>query len=590
MRKFTNINNRNELADFLSIQRKTLTYLLYIEGIDDFYDEFYVPKKNFGFRKIKAPKTKLKYVQKKLAVALLNYQKEISENKKFIFKLSHGFEKGKSIITNAKVHRNKRYVINFDLEDFFDSFHFGRVKGFFEKNKYFKLSEEVALCIAQLTCYKGTLPQGAPTSPVITNLIAPILDFRLLKIAKKYKLDYTRYADDLTFSTNNIHFLDIKDEFCDELTKEINKAGFKLNDNKTRLQFKDSRQIVTGLVVNKKINIERNFYKKTRAMAHSLYQNGEFFIDGKKGTMKQLEGRFSFIDSIDKYNNKVDDIKHSSSNLNGREKEYKKFLFYKYFFMNDLPLIVTEGKTDIIYIKAALKKLCTKYPQLIEEDDNKYNFMLSFFEHSKRFRYLFGMSQDGADTIKNIYNCYVDGKNEDIRFPNYFKILSVLCNVKPHNPVILIFDNEIINREKPLYKFFNSIKFENNEIKEQLKEKLIRENWIKLPLQVKKDNNNEKRIKELNNDNNLFLMTVPIINGKTECEIEDLFNKKTLEIKIKGKSLDRTGKKDRDKFYTKDEFSRYIMEHYDKIDFSGFEKLLDIIDAILKEYKKENVQ
>ena len=526
MRKFTNINNRNELADFLSIQRKTLTYLLYIEGIDDFYDEFYVPKKNFGFRKIKAPKTKLKYVQKKLAVALLNYQKEISENKKFIFKLSHGFEKGKSIITNAKVHRNKRYVINFDLEDFFDSFHFGRVKGFFEKNKYFKLSEEVALCIAQLTCYKGTLPQGAPTSPVITNLIAPILDFRLLKIAKKYKLDYTRYADDLTFSTNNIHFLDIKDEFCDELTKEINKAGFKLNDNKTRLQFKDSRQIVTGLVVNKKINIERNFYKKTRAMAHSLYQNGEFFIDGKKGTMKQLEGRFSFIDSIDKYNNKVDDIKHSSSNLNGREKEYKKFLFYKYFFMNDLPLIVTEGKTDIIYIKAALKKLCTKYPQLIEEDDNKYNFMLSFFERSKRFRYLFGMSQDGADTIKNIYNCYVDGKNEDIRFPNYFKILSVLCNVKPHNPVILIFDNEIINREKPLYKFFNSIKFENNEIKEQLKEKLIRENWIKLPLQVKKDNNNEKRIKELNNDNNLFLMTVPIINGKTECEIEDLFNKK----------------------------------------------------------------
>lgn len=213
MRKFTNINNRNELADFLSIQRKTLTYLLYIEGIDDFYDEFYVPKKNFGFRKIKAPKTKLKYVQKKLAVALLNYQKEISENKKFIFKLSHGFEKGKSIITNAKVHRNKRYVINFDLEDFFDSFHFGRVKGFFEKNKYFKLSEEVALCIAQLTCYKGTLPQGAPTSPVITNLIAPILDFRLLKIAKKYKLDYTRYADDLTFSTNNIHFWILKMSF-----------------------------------------------------------------------------------------------------------------------------------------------------------------------------------------------------------------------------------------------------------------------------------------------------------------------------------------------------------------------------------------
>src|SRR5699024_7070708 len=110
-----------------------------------------------------------------------------------------GFIPGKSIITNARIHRNKRLVVNIDLKDFFPSFHFGRVRGFFEKNKYFLLSREVSTIIAQLTCYKGSLPQGAPTSPIITNLICQILDYKLLKIAKKYKTDYSRYADDLTF-------------------------------------------------------------------------------------------------------------------------------------------------------------------------------------------------------------------------------------------------------------------------------------------------------------------------------------------------------------------------------------------------------
>lgn len=121
------------------------------------------------------------------------------------------------------------------------------------------------------------------------------------------------------------------------------------------MQFKDSKQVVTGLVVNKKINIERNYYKKTRAMAHSLYKNGEIFIDGYRGTLSQLEGRFAFINSIDTYNNLFDKVKHDFANLSAREREYKKFMFYKYFCNNIMPLIITEGKTDKIYLKAALK-------------------------------------------------------------------------------------------------------------------------------------------------------------------------------------------------------------------------------------------
>lgn len=563
MVKFCNIKNRKELADFLSIKRGQLTYILYFSDMNNYYETFDIPKKNGGVRQIKAPIGILKYIQKRLASALQDCQKEINENNKLFWKVSHGFEKGKSIITNAKIHRNKRYVINFDLEDFFDSFHFGRVKGFFEKNRYFNLPKEVALCIAQLTCYKGSLPQGAPTSPVITNLIAQILDFRLLKIAKKYKLDYTRYADDLTFSTNNIHFLDIKDEFCYELMKEINKAGFKLNDNKTRLQFKDSKQVVTGLVVNKKINIERNYYKKTRAMAHSLYKNGEFFIDGYRGTLSQLEGRFAFINSIDTYNNLFDKGKHDFANLSAREREYKKFIFYKYFCNNNLPLIITEGKTDKIYLKAALKKLSDNYPNLIRCINGKFDYQVTFLNRSKRFKYFFNLDFDGADTLTDMFKFFYN--NADGRYCNYYDMIMRISKKKPKNPIIFIFDNELDGNKKPLAKFISTIK-----LSDAYQEKLKSENWI--------------RIENVNNSN-IFLVSIPIINEAKECEIEDLFDKKTLSLKINGRVFNRNGKGNREKYYSKNEFAEYIMSNYRKINFDGFKQLLSIIDNVITEYK-----
>ena len=357
MDKFCDITSRNELADFLKVPRSKLTHILYVKKVDSCYTSFEIPKKNGETRKINAPSDELKSIQRKLAAALVKYQIDIRREQNIRSNISHGFEKDKSILTNAKIHRNKRFLVNIDLENFFDSFHFGRVKGFFENNKDFALSREVAVVIAQLTCYKGTLPQGAPTSPVITNLICNILDNRLLKISKKYKLDYTRYADDLTFSTNRCDFLDYKKQFMEELEKEINRAGFRINDKKTRILFRDSQQIVTGLVVNKKLNVAREYYKKTKAMAHTLYTEGKFTIDREEGAIEQLEGRFSFINQLDKYNNKLDGNLHEQGNLNGREREYKRFLFYKYFFGNEKPLIVTEGKTDIRYIKSALKNL-----------------------------------------------------------------------------------------------------------------------------------------------------------------------------------------------------------------------------------------
>ncbi|EGD3653801.1 RNA-directed DNA polymerase, partial [Listeria monocytogenes] len=155
--------------------------------------------------------------------------------------------------------------------------------------------------------------------------------------------------------------------------------------NKTNLTFKDSRQLVTGLVVNKKINVNRRYYKETRAMANRLYKTGEFQIDDKNGTLNQLEGRFSFINQVQKYNNVMDSSKHDFYNLNSFEKQYQAFLFYKYFHANNKPLIVTEGKTDIKYIKAALKTYHLEFPNLIEKkEDGEFDFRVAFLKRTNR--------------------------------------------------------------------------------------------------------------------------------------------------------------------------------------------------------------
>ncbi|NJN91776.1 MAG: RNA-directed DNA polymerase [Leptolyngbyaceae cyanobacterium SL_5_14] len=116
--------------------------------------------------------------------------------------VSHGFKRKLSIRTNARKHRNRRYVFNIDLTDFFGSINFGRVRGFFIKDKRFRLNSKVATIFAQIACFKKSLPQGSPCSPVISNLIGNILDTHLVRLAARTGCTYTRYADDLTFSTN----------------------------------------------------------------------------------------------------------------------------------------------------------------------------------------------------------------------------------------------------------------------------------------------------------------------------------------------------------------------------------------------------
>lgn len=559
MKKFCDIQSRNELADYLSIPRNKLTHILYVKKPDSYYTTFEIPKRNGETRTICAPSGDLKILQEKLSNMLWLYQKSIWEEKGIKPNISHAFEKEKSIITNAKIHRNKRFVLNLDLESFFDSFHFGRVQGYFEKNNSFKLPHDVAVVLAQLTCYQGRLPQGAPSSPIITNLICQPLDTYLLRIAKKYKLDYTRYADDLTFSTNDKHFVENQEEFLAEANAAIKRAGFSINEKKTRLQFKDSRQEVTGLIVNKKLNVNHAYVRKTRAMAHQLYSTGEYLIDGVPGTLKQLEGRFSFIDQLDHYNNVLDpqEIKHDAFHLNGRERQYQAFIFYKYLFAHDTPVIVTEGKTDIRYIKAALKSLYTKYPRLIQKDaEGNFIYKFSFFRRTKRWKYFFGISLDGADAMKILYRYHV-GSGKII--PAYLSYFRQLSGLEQHKPVMLLYDNES-KSDRPLKKFLGEDVHPTADQKAALKENLHM---------------------QLIPDSKLFVVTPPLVRSKEECEIEDLFTDELLKLNLEGKTFCRKDKFDNSKYFGKEIFSQYVYENYQKIDFSGFIPLLDVIDLII---------
>lgn len=548
---------RLEVAKLINVKVDQITSVLYDSKIENLYITFEIPKKSGGVRIISTPKDSLKCIQRNLAKELNKIHLKFLKDNNIKASISHGFEKNKSIITNAYIHKSKRYLVNIDISDFFPSFHFGRVKGYFCKSKEFGFSEEVSTIIAQLVCYNGTLPQGDPTSPTISNLIFNIVDLQILKLAKKYRLSYTRYADDLSFSTNDKSFKEKYEEFLAELDFLINKNDFKINGRKTRFEYCYSRQEVTGLTVNKKLNANKVFIDKTRAMANSLYKNNVFTINSEDGNIKRLEGRFAFINQLDRFNNQIEYEKTKKeekckfiAKLNSRERQYQYFLFYKYFYRPEKPIIVTEGKTDILHLKAALMKLHEDYPKLISLENGRYKFKISFLNKNKRLKYFLGIVEDGADTMRNIWNFYT-GKNGCKNIYTYLDKKRGNINEDKINPVFLLFDNEQQGK-KPLKGFLN---FTNTEIDEGKISKNLKAN--------------------------LYLQTIPLPNDKEECEIEDLYQKDILDIKIKGKKFSRDDNYSPEKYFGKNSFALYVKKNYQKIDFSGFRGIFDSISELI---------
>jgi hypothetical protein len=235
--------------------------------------------------------------------------------------LAHGFVPKYSIISNATIHRDRRFVFNLDLENFFGEINFGRVRGYFIKNRDFELHPSVATVLAQIGCHNNVLPQGSPCSPVLSNLIAHLLDIRLAEIAYRHGCMYSRYADDLTFSTNKKNFpigiakpvlaVEHAWEVGKAVAKVISKLGFHINAKKTRMQYCQSRQIVTGLVVNRKVSVPYEYKRTNRAMSHRLFQTGAFYFcriaavgetTEEIGSLNKLQGRLNFNDHVEHSN------------------------------------------------------------------------------------------------------------------------------------------------------------------------------------------------------------------------------------------------------------------------------------------------
>ncbi len=252
-----------------------------------------MPKRSGGQRNISAPCDALKRLQRNLADLLQDCVDELAIVKKRRDHASHGFTRKRSIITNARQHRHRRWVLNLDLEDFFPSINFGRVRGYFVKNNDFALHPDVATVVAQIACFENSLPQGSPCSPAISNLVAHVLDMRLVKLAAEVGCTYSRYADDLTFSTN-------KKDFPPEIAVPsgsdgqgahlwlpaegvqgiIERSGFRINKKKTHVMYRSSRQEVTGLVVNQKISVPSGYRHSVRAMVHRLVKSGSYELWG----------------------------------------------------------------------------------------------------------------------------------------------------------------------------------------------------------------------------------------------------------------------------------------------------------------------
>lgn len=377
--KLQSATTTEDFSHLLGFTPKGLTYILYhYKG--NKYSTFQIPKKNGSFRTINSPCKELKDLQRRLSDYLYKCLDIIKEENKINNTVSFGYQKEKCIYDNAIVHKNRRYVFNVDLKDFFNSITFGRVRGYFIKNKYFKLDEHIATLIAQTACYNNMLPQGSPLSPIITILIGNILDINILRLTRKVHCSYSRYVDDLTFSTN---LKDFPSEIAVKTTDDnwgisktlkdiINRNHFEVNESKISMQYRNSRQKSVGLIVNKKIDIPREYYKNVRAMCNSLFTKNTFYIkDAKEDeppTLNQLQGMLNYIFSIKSRNTFIKELPNKKTQYPRFQNLYIDFLLYRWFFANEMPIIFTEGKTDIVYLKCALKRLKDDYPKLINSD------------------------------------------------------------------------------------------------------------------------------------------------------------------------------------------------------------------------------
>lgn len=397
----------------------------------------------------------------------------------------------------------------------------------------------------------------------MASFIGNLLDVQLIKLAKAYKLTYSRYADDLTFSSNDRIPKEIiywnsenKEEpewVVGKLLKEaIEKNNFLVNNKKTRLFFYQRRQTVTGIIVNKKLNATSHYRKKSRAMLHKLFTQGGFFIGEKKGNINQLIGRLNYVASV-KYLQQ--DIKMSdrewikerdnfeslcarhfdcSTDSNQSVRSLRQAIFFKYFINNSMPIIIPEGKTDSKYFRLANKILN-------KGSKNKYIFQNINTELAK-----IGLG-GGTIKIKNFL--------KEVYKNNMINLSKIEQN--SNHPAIFILDYDkglLVKGKEDIPSLFN--------IEDGEQWKYIRKNIYLLLLKPRDGNSFEKEEEML-------------------C-VENLLEH---NIMIKVDEIDHNQIKFGKLTFSKVKFLRYVESHYQQFNFSKFRKIFSAIEEIRQDYQ-----
>lgn len=336
---FAQMETKEDLVDLLNyantflyekkvrtISLKSFNYFIHPETCPTRYKTFEIAKKSGGKRIIHSPTKQLKCILRSLNFVLQCITQ--------VHPAANGFVKDKSIVTNAQKHVGKQFVYNIDLKNFFHGFDRNTVKLglMFSDIQLGKQKEELAFTLASLCTHpleidgsiKTVLPQGSPTSPTITNILCKRLDKRLSGLARRFGATYTRYADDITFSSDHHIYQQPQDEklnskgcynnFLAELERLIHQEGLTINPKKTRLQKSGFRKDATGLVINEKVNVHRRYIKQIRmwlyywekygyTKASQLfkkdYQADKGHVKDQKTTLRRvLKGKLEFLNMV----------------------------------------------------------------------------------------------------------------------------------------------------------------------------------------------------------------------------------------------------------------------------------------------------
>lgn len=584
LKALQSVKSVDQLAILLHYKPNALRYILYGQKREEKYHEFKVPKRNGGERTIHAPDEELKQLQRNLSVLMQDCLGELLEAKGIKNdQVVHGFTRDRSILTNAQRHRNQRWILNIDLKDFFPTVNFGRIRGFLMKHRDFQLVEPVATVIATIACHDGVLPQGSPCSPVFANLIAQVLDVRILKLVHRVGCRYSRYADDLTFSTSRRKFPSELATMApaeegkphvwipgNDLREIIVGAGFVINDSKTNMMYKESRQEVTGIVANRELRPRTEYRKLVRAMVHRYVTTGTFDIakfvekDGVRVLEKQpghpnvLHGMLGFIDYVRFWSDKLraeSDKKRTEEEekqrkaglrnvLSSEEETYRAFLIYKLFYAAEQPTILCEGETDIIYLKCAIRRLAAQFPALAKVDGSgKVEHLVRFYRFPKSStRRLLDFNDGGSGILGNFMHSYRKTV-EKVRFKG----------PGLEQPLIVLFDDD---------QGGHSIRNVIGNI-------------------TKKDRGEQYEF--INVVENLYAVPTP---GK-DSYIEKFFGEETLRTELGGKTFCLKNNCDDPKHYGKMKFAQdVIVPNESTIEFSGFVPLLQNLSKAIEAHRE----